>query len=324
MVQRTLVAVLGFAALVGGASEARPQAQGRPPAGQRPPVRVAQAQQPRPAPIQPQAPPAQAPFQLTAQQQADLDQLLLDWQESGKKVKTFKCTFSLFQYDNQFGPKQRTKGNPNGAWREGEGQLKYAKPDRGMFQVESIKSWDGQKSDWTEPENGEHWVCDGKSLYELDPRQKQVRVRELPPHLQKQGIVSGPLPFLFGADAAQLKQRFWMRITTRKEVADTQIWIQAYPRWAQDAANYQWAELILSRGELQPIALRVMQLNGSPWTYQFKSIKINDPFAGLLRDFAAPSKPFGWTWVEIPVGQNGPGGSPAQAQRPGPAQGAKR
>jgi TIGR03009 family protein len=322
MVQRTLVAVLGFAALVGWASVARPQAQGRPPAGQRAAVRVAQAQPQRGAPVQPQAPPAQAPFQLTPQEQAELDQLLLDWEASGKNVKTFKCKFSLFQYDSNFGPKQAAKDNPGRAWRSGEGQLKYAKPDHGMFQVESIKSWDGQKGAWSEPEDGEHWVCDGKKLYELDPRQKQVRVRELPPHLQNQGIVSGPLPFLFGADAAQLKQRFWMRITTPPERAETQIWIQAHPRWAQDAANYRSAELILSRGALQPVGLRVIQLNGSPWTYQFTAIKINDPFAGLLRDFAAPSKPFGWTWVEIPVGQNGPGEPPAQAQLP--AQGAKR
>jgi TIGR03009 family protein len=316
MVQRSIVAVVGLAVLAGLAREARPQAA----AGQRAPAQ-------RVAPLQLQGPPPapgpQAPFQLTPPEDADLQRLLNDWQNAGKGVKTFKCTFTLYQYDAQFGPKQKSKENPNGAWREGEGQLKYAKPDRGMFQVESIKSWDGQKGDWTEPENGEHWVCDGKSLYELDPRQKQVRVRPLPPHLQNQGIVSGPLPFLFGADAAQLRQRFWMRIVTPKEpkeVAETQVWIQAYPRWAQDAANYQRAELILSRGALQPIALRVVQLNGNPWTYQFKSIKINDVWSGLKRDFAAPYTPIGWDRVDIPAGQPGPAPLPAQALLPAAGQ----
>lgn len=320
MVQRTLLAVLAVLVLLVGSREVRSQAPARAPAGQRPPLRVAQAPaQRQPAPAAAPAVP-QAPFQLTPQEDAELQQLLVDWQNAGKNVKTFKCTFTLYQYDKTFGPKDRTKENPNGAWREGLGELKYSKPDHGMFRVEEIKSWNAPKNEWGPNEPGEHWVCDGKMLYELDPRQKQMRVRPLPPHLQGQGIANGPLPFLFGADVNQLQQRFWMRIITPKAVADKQIWIQAYPRWAQDAANYQRAELILSRGELQPVALRVMQLNGSPWTYQFNTIKINDPFAGLMRDFAAPMKPLGWDKITIDPGQPGPGAPPAQAQLPAPGQ----
>ncbi|MFO0898826.1 MAG: hypothetical protein U0836_15490 [Pirellulales bacterium] len=322
MVQRTLLAVLAVLALLVGSREVRSQAPARAPAGQRPPLRVAQA--PARRQTAPAAAPAvpQAPFQLTPQEDAELQQLLVDWQNAGKNVKTFKCTFTLYQYDKTFGPKKPTKENPNGAWREGQGQLKYSKPDRGMFQVETVKTWSAEKNEWGAAEPGEHWVCDGKSLYELDARQSEMRVRPLPAHLQGQGIANGPLPFLFGADAQQLQQRFWMRIITPPAAANTQIWLQAYPRWAQDAANYQRAELILSRGELKPIALRVVQLNDSPWTYQFNAIKTNDIWATIKRDFAAPLTPLGWKKVVIDPGQPGPGAPPAQAQLP--ASGQKR
>jgi TIGR03009 family protein len=306
---RTLIAVSGLALCIAWTSGARAQA----PAGQR---------RPAAAPLQLKGPPPaagpRAPFELNTNEKAALEQLLLDWHNAGKDVKTFKCTFTLYQYDTTFGPKQKSKTNPNAAWREGTGQLKYSKPDHGMFQVEEVKTWDATKTEWGQEESGEHWVCDGKFLYELDPRQKQMRVRPLPPNMQGQGIADGPLPFLFGADVKKLQARFWMRIITPKEAAETQVWIQAYPKWPADAANYQRAELILNRGDLQPVALRVIQLNGSPWTYQFKSIKVNDVWSGLMRDFAAPTKPFGWSKVLIDPGQPGPAGQPPeQALLPG-------
>ena len=36
----------------------------------------------------------------------------------------------------------------------------------------------------------------------------------MPPELQGKAIVDGPLPFLFGADAQKLKQRYYLRIIT--------------------------------------------------------------------------------------------------------------
>ena len=58
---------------------------------------------------------------------------------------------------------------------------------------------------------GEHWVCDGENVYEYRHDQKQLVVRPIPPAMQGQAIVDGPLPFLFGAEADKLKARYWMR-----------------------------------------------------------------------------------------------------------------
>ena len=63
------------------------------------------------------------------------------------------------------------------------------------------------KGDWVKQTDaiGEHWVCDGKSVFEYRHDQKQLVERPIPPQLQGKAIVDGPLPFLFGAEAAKLK-----------------------------------------------------------------------------------------------------------------------
>jgi TIGR03009 family protein len=184
-----------------------------------------------------------------------------------------------------------------------------------MYRVAKIKTWNNATSAWGKEEDGEYWVCDGQRLYELDPAKKRIRAHTLPEHLRGQGIASGPLPFLFGADVGQLQQRFWMRIVTPPEQSATQIWIEAVPRWQQDALNYQRAELILSRGELRPVGLRVFGLNGDPRSFKFEKIQTNPLLAEFMGAFKAPRKPFGWTWEDIPP----PAGPPAQAQLPGRA-----
>ena len=87
------------------------------------------------------------------------------------------------------------------------------------------------KGDWVkQPEAiGEHWVSDGKSIYEYRPQDKQVVERPIPPQMQGQAIVDGPLPFLFGAEAAKLKQRYWMKILhlPAEQQNPNQIWLLA-------------------------------------------------------------------------------------------------
>ena len=65
------------------------------------------------------------------------------------------------------------------------------------------------QGNWVKQENaiGEHWVCDGTSIYEYRTEQKQLVERPIPKEMQGKAIVDGPLPFLFGAEAAKLKQR---------------------------------------------------------------------------------------------------------------------
>ena len=56
-----------------------------------------------------------------------------------------------------------------------------------------------------------------KVVYQYRPDLKQLVEHPIPPQLQGQAIVDGPLPFLFGADAAKLKQRYWMKLDQAAE-----------------------------------------------------------------------------------------------------------
>jgi len=246
------------------------QLQGPPQGPDQPVYRRVPTVQQRPAP-----PPAtMAPFRLTPQEEAYLDQVLIAWQRRSEQVKTFESDFTRWEYDPVFGDAEKPK------YRD-DGKLKYAAPDRGMFKVEGDRA--------------EHWISDGKSIFQYNFAKKQLIEHKLPAHLQGKAIANSPLPFLFGARAADLKRRYWMRIVTPANVKN-QIWLEAYPRFREDAANFHRAELILKAAEMTPHALQIHLPNGKNRTvYQFYNIAINDPLKKFFRinPFHA-STPLGW------------------------------
>ena len=249
------------------------------------------------APPPPQ-PTAHAPFQLDPQQQADLDQVLLAWQQTSSRVGTFSCTFTLFEYNAVFGDAQKPM-------RVEQGEIKYAQPDKGLYKVNA--------------QGGEYWVCDGRAIYEFSATKKQLIESRLPPELQGKSIADGPLPFVFGVDANKLKQRYWMRITTPQQ-AKGQIWLEAHPRTRQDAANFQKVDIILTEGGLEPYALQMFEPQGKVRkVYQFADLKINNPLHKVqefMGGFVSPQTPFGWKRLiqEAPVNPQPPG--PSQQQGP--------
>lgn len=254
-----------------------------------------------PAPRQPglqQGPalaqPPRAPFQLTPHEEANLDWILNTWQQRSAKVKTLKCGFTRWEYDPVF-------GNPYKPSFVDEGEINYRAPDKGTFWVKKPK------------ERQERWICDGKSIYQYDFGKKLLIQHELPPELQGKAIVESPLPFIFGAEAAKLKQRYFLRITTPPDVQGQQTWLEAYPRQQRDAASFKRAELILTNKNMTPYALQIYAPNGQNRTvYQFQDIVVNDPLAFLKNPFHPLTPPFWKKTVEKPA-------VPQVGLRPGPA-----
>jgi len=151
-----------------------------------------------------------------------------------------------------------------------------------------------------EPHVGDHWVCDGKSVYEYRPSQKQLVEHPIPPQLQGQSIVDGPLPFLFGADAAKLKQRYWMKLDQNQNQNANQIWIIALPKFQAQAADFTEVDVILDAKQLMPLYMQVWMPNRSHHTYIFDiaNSSKNNPLDRLQAVFdRPPSMPFGWKRV---------------------------
>jgi TIGR03009 family protein len=269
---------------------------------------------------------APAGFELNQLEQAYLDQVLASWERESAKIITFKCPFERWEYDPAFGPAPDVPINKD------KGELSYQKPDKGSFQITEVNKWQAKpaapgeqppakvQGDWvTQPDAvGEHWVCDGKSVFEYRHDQKQLVERPIPPQLQGKAIVDGPLPFLFGAEAAKLKARYWMRIQPQAD--PNLIWLQAKPKFQEDAANYQAVELMLDRQQLLPTAMRVHLPNGSSHLYLFslKDASVNGHLDRLMTLFQAPRTPFGWKRVveDLPP-DPAPPGPPREAAQPG-------
>ena len=252
---------------------------------------------------------AQEPFQLTPVEQQYLDQVLNRWESESGKIQTFSCDFTRLVYDPVFGPGAELHRN------EEDGTLSYQQPDKGSFEIKKVRTWDAAQQRHIENPNaiGEKWVCDGEAVYEYKNEQKQLVVRPIPPELQGKSIIDGPLPFLFGAEAAKLKARYWMRIDPRS--AENQIRLVAAPKRQQDAANYRLVELMLDRERMLPVAMQVHLPDQSRAVYTFNlaGAEINSRMTQFWSQlFRSPHTPIGWKRV---VEQPSTAQAPAGARR---------
>jgi TIGR03009 family protein len=270
---------------------------------------------------------APPPFQLSAAEQAQVDQLLLAWEQNSRNVKTFDTKFVRFEYDLTFpvvDPKAPPGSQPlpNG---KDQGVLKYAAPDKGLFRI----YYTDKNGKWepTPPERIEHWLCDGNSVFvykyppdPIDPKdpQKPGQVIEypLPPEMKGKAIADGPLPFLFGAEAKKLRERYYFKVIPATN-PQKEVWLDAYPKFQQDAANFSCVQVVLNLPEMTPKALRQYLPGGKNYySYVFFDTVINDRLRIFQGNPFQAYTPRGWQKVTEPQpGQNGPSPQPAQAGR---------
>lgn len=245
----------------------------------------------------------------TPEQQQFLDQLLTAWEKRSDQIERYRCKFERWEYDPVFGPK-----DPKEAKTYATGRLLYAKPDKGLFQVETIKVYAPPKTpddspEWVErKEPGEHWVCDGKRIFEFNVHKKQLIERQLPPEMQGKAIVEGPLPFLFGAKADKLKARYWLRVVTPADVKN-EYWLEACPKYRADAMNFKMVHVIIDDQEFLPKALQTFDPNFDPQkrpirtVFTFDKRELNwslNSFNPFAKEFYEPKTPFGWKKVVEP------------------------
>lgn len=294
------------------------------------------AQQPQQGIAPAAQPQQQAPFVVPQVWQAWLDQVLVKWEEDSKTVNNFYCDFDR-RVHNIAGPAD------GGPFAHEKGKLGYQQPDRGSFQITESKVWvpkpqpanpnqlpaqepnqsagsyEVRKDANGNDEPGEHWVCNGKNIYEYRRHDKKLVVRPIPPEMQGKQIVNGPLPFLFGAEAEKLKQRFFLEPAQALCVGNN-VGIHAKPKFQSDAAEYSdvWVVLRNEPGKpLMPAGIRILHPNQSwdEYVFHLKDAQVNARLAGLLAElFNEPRTPWGWERIVEQIPPN------AQAQQPGDTQ----
>ncbi|TWT79235.1 hypothetical protein CA13_06330 [Planctomycetes bacterium CA13] len=263
-----------------------------------PDARIAAQQRQRPAANR-SAP--QQPFEpLNAAQQAQLNQLLLAWQQQSQGTKTLDCKFQRWHYDNQAAPAgiHATRA---------DGVVKYASPDKGLFRVDSLVYFKGMKEGKPEFAGqpgmyGEHWVCNGTQLIEFDRSEKKCNIQDLPPDMQGQQIFNSPLPFVFNLNAQEIQQRYWVRQV--QAPAEGLILIEAWPKRQDDRAQYKMVQIALEEKTFLPKALILYApnfhpVNAAKWDqYEFVEMKRNgvgNALANFMQNFISDKPPSDWT-----------------------------
>lgn len=260
------------------------------------------------------APAPQAPFPpLSERSRKYVHDLLSYWEYKSRDIRHYQCRFRRWRYDPVFGPR-----DPREPAEYSEGVIKFEEPDKGLFKVEKTLLYrgpdeKGEAQYARSPVPGEHWVSDGKYLYEFDWKKKRLIKRALPPHIRGTHIANGPVPFLFRATARQINKRFWVRGLRPQTTGEYRV--EAYPKQAEDAASFKKVEIVLSR-EYLPKAVVLYSPNFRPdnparTTYEFEQRKPNAFRLNLplfQQDFIVTRPPASdWQVLEVPFGGQ-PGG----------------
>ncbi len=259
---------------------------------------------------------------LTPAQHQHIDDILKYWEFKSSSVKRYRCEFRRWDYDPVFGPQNQAKEYSTG-------DIKYSAPDKGLYRVTSLQRFaEGKYEPVTDESQFEQWICDGQWVYYFDHAQKKLVQSQLPPEIRGKAIGKGPLPFLFNANAEDIKRRFWVRVVTPPQVAEQEYHLEAVPRLQEEAANYRVVKLILARQDFLPKAMVVFDRNGrSHTTFEFNNREVNfSVLAETLnlfhREFFEPAAPSGWTKQVVPYqGLATPGNT---AAAPGGSPGVRR
>jgi TIGR03009 family protein len=188
-----------------------------------------------------------------------VDRVLAALEQQCDRVNCFECTFNRFVFNAAVHPT-----NPESC---SEGMLCGRKPNYWQFKEDKRVTMAGRKPDGSPDykENpaaphGDWWVCDGEWVHNLDRREKKAVRTQLPPQLRGNNNPLSPLPFLFGVKAAEVKARYYVRGLTPPP-GSNDVWIEAWPKRADDAGNYSRVQVALDKKDSLPNAMIMFMPN---------------------------------------------------------------
>lgn len=254
------------------------------------------------------------PFQLSVEDQQYIAQVLDYWQAQSEGIQLYQCTFNRYVYDTALTNHRDQKTGQLSADSVAIGEIRYGKPGKASYETTSLYKFNGGGKEYkpvTDAKLREKWVTDGEAIYEFDYQAKRLYETKLPPDMRGDGaITNSPIPFMFGARKDQVLERYWVRNITPPEAKD-EVWLEAWPKRAEDAQNYKKVEIILSMEPFLPKAVHMYMPQYDPKKNNFSSVyisfseqKVNDRLA-RFKDwwghFVRPSLPTfetGWKRVD--------------------------
>ncbi len=203
-----------------------------------------------------------------------LDEFLAKWEEFGRGIKRVSCDVHMREFDGVL--QQNSKKPVVHTW----GQFRFITPSQFMYHVKGEFVYTDAKPDgeWKPGQNEWMIVLNSKEFLQYDFQNKKVVVFPVVSEEQDMDLTmdNGQFPLFFVAKANVLKNRFYLRIITPAAKQKTQVWIEAFPRYARDAQQFQSITFILDLKDLQPTYMRKIGVNGKSKTdLTFENVQVN-------------------------------------------------
>ena len=225
-------------------------------------ARVATAPPAGAAPLQER--PAAEPLQ-TAAVSPELDAVLKAWFQQTRGIEKLQGDHRRWTFDATFKTEKQATG-----------KFYYEGPDKGRMDIAPVdpKAASTPRPGFTlQTDRPERWICDGKTVVQIDDAAKTYEGTAIPPQHQGQNIMDGPLPFLFGMPPEKAKQRYDITLVTN---TPQEVCLAIRPRWREDAANWQKADVKLAKATYLPTAVQLLDPAGTKTTvYKFGEVEVN-------------------------------------------------
>lgn len=218
--------------------------------------------------------PPPANYKITENEQIRLDEFLQLWENFGRDIKRISCDVHMKEFDG--GLLQRDAKKPiTHTW----GLFRFIAPNKLQYHVKGEFSYAEEGTPaWKDGQNEWAVVLDGKSLTQYDYTNKKAVVYPIPEDEQNIDLTldNGQFPLFFIAKAELLKNRFYMRLVTPETKRQSEVWIEAFPRYARDAQQFRSIIVLLSLKDMQPTYMRKNGVNGKSKTdLVFENVLVN-------------------------------------------------
>jgi TIGR03009 family protein len=242
-----------------------------------------------------QQPPAAVPLNPAVPD--PLPGLLQQWEQQMKGIKAIQAYVVRTQTDKL-----------DNATTVFAGTAKLLRPDRAELYL--------TKKD--NPQVYERFLLSGNFLYEFQPRQKLLRIHQLPQRMPGQPAIDDNfLGLLFGMSAQEAQRRYSLKL---KGSDANYHYILVTPRLPKDRAEFIEARLVLWQKSFLPRQIEFVEPSGNPIKWDIQRIDANAPLGPL--SFAPPQRlEPGWKKEIVPVPtaplyRPGPGSPPPTTVRP--------
>lgn len=184
-----------------------------------------------------------------------LNDVLAYWEKSSGGINRFSANLQRWEYDDVNGPRDTYNTFSTGLGF-------YEAPDKWSYKIVKVLHSAQPRATGEKPkfvardgEYGDHWVCNGQSLFNFKYSEKRLFETTIPVESRGRLPDFPPFPFLFEIKAERLKERFWIRVIT-PEYAKGEYWLEFSPKYRRDGAWFKKADVIIDDNDFFPKAIK--------------------------------------------------------------------